>query len=203
MKRKYKQRTYKYKTYSKEVEQYMRSYYESLNEKDRRKYAWWEAMRLAYWWKKYIKTILEINRRTLNRWMAEFVEELNKTNIRNKWWWRKKFLDKNLEIYTIFEKTMEGHTAWDPMNPDTIRTDLNPKEIVNIFDKKHSLKISIYLVKKLLKHKWYKTRKTAKKKSMWATEFRNEQFENIKDKLKQAVEDWAGVFSMDVKKKKT
>jgi len=66
MKRKYKQRTYKYKTYSKEVEQYMRSYYESLNEKDRRKYAWWEAMRLAYWWKKYIKTILEINRRTLN-----------------------------------------------------------------------------------------------------------------------------------------
>jgi len=39
------------------------------------------------------------------------------------------------------------------MNPDTIRTDLNPKEIVNIFDKKHSLKISIYLVKKLLKHK--------------------------------------------------
>lgn len=115
---------------------------------------------------------------------------------------KKKFLDKNLEIYTIFEKTMEGHTAWDPMNPDTIRTDLNPKEIVNIFDKKHSLKISIYLVKKLLKHKWYKTRKTAKKKSMWATEFRNEQFENIKDKLKQAVEDWAGVFSMDVKKRK-
>jgi len=197
------QAKYKCKRYPKDAEKYMKQYYKSLNEKSKRMYAWSEAMKLWFWGKKYLHDLLGINHKTLNRWILEFKKEKKKDGIRKKWWWRKTFFESNKSVYEIFDKIMANHTAWDPMSPDVKWTELNPRQIQDIFTRSHNLDISIYLIKKLLKERWYKKRKTAKKKSMWATEYRNEQFLNIERQKEQAIKDKAGVFSMDVKKKRS
>lgn len=57
--------------YSREVEQRMITLYESLNEKDRRRYAAIEANKLGYGGQAYIVQLLGCDHKTLQRGLAE------------------------------------------------------------------------------------------------------------------------------------
>jgi hypothetical protein len=57
--------------YSREVEQRMITLYESLNEKDRRRYAAIEANKLGYGGQAYIVQLLGCDYKTLQRGLAE------------------------------------------------------------------------------------------------------------------------------------
>jgi len=58
-------------TYTEEIETAMRGYYESLNERDRRRYAGIEAFKLGHGGQNYISKILGCSRKTVRKGAAE------------------------------------------------------------------------------------------------------------------------------------
>ncbi len=70
--------------YSGDIEQIMKRYYESLSEKDRRRYAAIEALKLGYGGKKYIMELLGCHYRTIVLGIQELKDEgaLSRPSIR-------------------------------------------------------------------------------------------------------------------------
>ena len=60
--------------YNQETEATMRSFYESLNEKDRRRYAGLEALKLGHGGRNYIAEVLGCSRRTVSKGASEVVD---------------------------------------------------------------------------------------------------------------------------------
>ena len=60
--------------YSRETEETMRSFYNSLNEIDRRRYAGLEALKIGHGGRSYIAEVLECSRRTVSKGASEVVE---------------------------------------------------------------------------------------------------------------------------------
>jgi hypothetical protein len=69
-----------------EIEEHMRDYFDSLNEKDRRRYAGLEAMKLGHGGVTYISEILGCDRKTVRKGMEEILAppELDPGRIRKK-----------------------------------------------------------------------------------------------------------------------
>lgn len=80
-------------------------------------------------------------------------------------------------------------------------TNLRPQEIAVRLQEKHGVKVSKFVIRKLLKKHGYRRRKAQKKKTMKQATNRDEQFQNIarlREKYEQAGNP---VMSMDTKKK--
>ena len=60
--------------YSRETEETMRCFYNSLNEKDRRRYAGLEALKIGHGGRRYIAEVLGCSRRTVSKGASEVVE---------------------------------------------------------------------------------------------------------------------------------
>ncbi len=60
--------------YNQETEATMRSFYESLNEKDRRRYAGLEALKIGHGGRNYIAEVLGCSRRTVSKGASEVVK---------------------------------------------------------------------------------------------------------------------------------
>jgi hypothetical protein len=60
--------------YSRETEATMKSFYNSLNEKDRRRYAGLEALKIGHGGRNYIADILGCSRRTVSKGASEVVD---------------------------------------------------------------------------------------------------------------------------------
>ena len=61
--------------YEKSVEEEMKSFYDSLSEKDRRRYAAIEVRKLAYGAKQYISNILDCDYKTIERGLLDLKNE--------------------------------------------------------------------------------------------------------------------------------
>ena len=61
--------------YSPEIEKQMQRYYQSLSEKDRRRYAGIEASKLGYGGISYISQVLGCHARTIKRGIEELKDE--------------------------------------------------------------------------------------------------------------------------------
>jgi len=61
--------------YKKSVEDEMKKFYNSLSEKDRRRYAAIEVMKLAYGAKQYISDLLDCDQKTIERGLSDFESE--------------------------------------------------------------------------------------------------------------------------------
>ena len=72
--------------YNEETEQWMRDFYRSLNEKDRRRYAGLEANKLGHGGISYISEILGCDRKTVSRGIEEILDppDLEPSRIRKK-----------------------------------------------------------------------------------------------------------------------
>ena len=72
--------------YDPEIEERMRDYFKSLNEKDRRRYAGLEASKLGHGGVSYIGEILGCDRKTVRKGLDEILEppELDPGRIRKK-----------------------------------------------------------------------------------------------------------------------
>lgn len=60
--------------YSHETEETMRCFYNSLNEKDRHRYAGLEALKIGHGGRSYIADVLGCSRRTVSKGASEVVE---------------------------------------------------------------------------------------------------------------------------------
>lgn len=98
----------------------MQSYYESLSEKDRRRYAAIEAKKLGYGGIRYISKLFGCNYRTINKGIADLKQQslISSPRIRRPGGGRKKAIKTISGINEAFLALIESHTAGSPMEEE-------------------------------------------------------------------------------------
>jgi transposase len=190
--------------YDLETEETMRRFYDSLNEKDRRRYAGVEALKIGYGGRGYIADVLMCSRRTVSKGACEASSLPRKEvdqRIRKKGGGRKPYGDKYAEIDEKFLLVLHHHTAGDPMDEKVRWTNLTLGEIVAALREDHGIRVSKWVVRRLLKKHNYRRRKAQKKRTLKQVTNRNAQFENIARLIAEYQAAGNPVVSMDTKKK--
>src|SRR6476660_3715887 len=120
------------KTYRPEIEQLLRPYYQSLSEKDRRRLAALEAIKLGHCGTRYIAKVLGCDPQTVKDGMQELKQlpdDPAGSRIRKPGGGRKKTEVKHATLTQQVQDTIKDRTAGDPMRQDVVWTDLTPQEI--------------------------------------------------------------------------
>ena len=188
--------------YPKEHENEMRNLYNSLTEKDRRRYAAVEARKLGYGGIRYVCRVLECDEGTIKHGMMELKTQLQPHDgrIRKKGAGRKRVLDTEEGIDEAFLEIMSPHTAGSPMDESIKWSNLSRKSIADELGK-HGFTVSETVVDQLLEEHNFRRRKAFKSVVGKQVAQRDEQFKNIERIVKQAQAKENPVMSMDVKKK--
>jgi len=177
--------------YTQEIENLIRNTYLQLSEKDRRKYAAIEALKLPRGGKAYLVRLLGCSRNTIIRGIDELrssaPESITENRIRKKGAGRKPSIEIVKNIDQVFLKVINDYIAGDPMDEKIRWTNLSQKQIAAKMQE-HGITISVTVVQKLLKRHGFTKRKALKKKPIGTSKHRNEQFENIAQ-LKQKYKD--------------
>ena len=188
--------------YSEDVEQRMRSFFDTLNEKSRRQYAGVEAIKLGHGGQKYISSVLGCHPQTVKAGIDEIFNrtEIPEESIRKPGGGRKKIIDMEDDIDDVFFEILNHHTAGSPVNAETKWTNLSLNEISEAFESK-GMNISPHVVKQLLKKHGFVERKMQKAVTMKTCKERNEQFEKIHKLIEEYKESKNPIISLDAKKK--
>ena len=188
--------------YSEDVEQRMRSFFDTLNEKSRRQYAGVEAIKLGHGGQKYISSVLGCHPQTVKAGIDEIFNrtEIPEESIRKPGGGRKKIIDMEDDIDEVFFEILNHHTAGSPVNAETKWTNLSLNEISEAFESK-GMNISPHVVKQLLKKHGFVERKMQKAVTMKTCKERNEQFEKIHKLIEEYKESKNPIISLDAKKK--
>ncbi len=192
-------------TYLPEIERAMKKYYATLSEKDRRRYAAVEALKLGHGGQSYIAKVLGCSEKVVSRGLKELAQLPEEPEfelaIRKAGGGRKGYMIQHVDIDAQFLDVLKDHTAGDPMDEKVIWTDLTPQEIAAMLEKDHQVKVSKNVVKKLLKKHDYRRRKAQKKQTMKSVPHRDEQFVKIKTLVAEFRAAGHPIISFDVKKK--
>jgi len=188
--------------YPSEIEKFVKETYSNLSEKDRRRYAAIEVLKLPRGGKSYIAELLGCSRNTLLRGIAELKDSdiILKDGIRKKGAGRKSAIETIDNIDKVFLKVIDDYIAGDPMNGKVRWTNLSRKKIAAKM-KDTGINISVTVVKKLLTKHGFKKRKALKNLAIGSSKNRNEQFEKIAQLKEEYLTDGNPVISMDSKKK--
>src|ERR1035437_1661800 len=94
--------------YPKKVELLMKQHYDSLNEKDKRRYAAIESLKIEYYGDQYVSKILDVHVQTIRRGKQELMEgsAVPEERIRATGGGRHKIIDSVEEIHKIFMNIM-------------------------------------------------------------------------------------------------
>ena len=181
----------------------MRTLYQSLSEKDRRRYAAIEAKKMGYGGISYIRRVLRCNDRTIIRGMSELEKPLpeNETRIRQSGGGRKSVLETTPGLDAAFLRVIENHTAGSPMDEKVKWTNMTRGEIA-IRLEEEGFKVSVTVVDQLLKKHNFRRRQAFKSEAGKQVPQRDEQFKNIETLKQEYHERGDPVMSMDVKKKR-
>ena len=191
--------------YTVEIESVMRHFYDSLTEKDRRRYAGVEALKLGLGGRNYIARILNCSRRTVTKGAKEasgLSGKETEARIRETGGGRKPYTRHWENIDEKFLEVLHEHTAGDPMDATVRWTDLTPEEIMIALRKDHGIRVSQFVVRQLLKKHAYRRRKAQKKSTMKQDiPDRDAQFKNIARLTAEYQAAGNPMLSMDTKKK--
>jgi len=188
--------------YSETIEAQMARYYQSLNEKDRRRYAGIEAAKLGYGGVRYISRVLNCNERTIRLGMSELSKDsgMQSKRVRKAGGGRKSAFEQHPGLDEMFLKVLQGHTAGSPMDEQVKWTNLNRPQIAKLL-KAEGITVSVTVVDQLLKKHNYRRRRAQKSLAGGSHPERNSQFEKIQQ-LKGSYQSVGNpVISMDTKKK--
>ena len=188
--------------YPVKVEQQMRQFYQSLSEKDRRRYAAIEAVKLGWGGITYISQLFGCDYYTIRFGIEELDDEsaMSISKIRRNGGGRKSAFEKIEGLDAAFLKVIAQYTAGSPMDEQVKWTNLNRQEIAQLL-KSEGIAVSVTVVDQLLEKHNYRKRKAQKRLATGEHPQRNEQFENI-EKLKVSYQQAGNpVLSMDTKKK--
>jgi len=187
--------------YPNEIEQQMQWYYQSLSEKDRRRYAAIEAVKLGYGGITYISQLLGCDYYTIRFGMYELKDEdsLSLSSIRRSGGGRKSAFESIPGLDEAFLRVIAQQTAGSPTDELLKWTNLTRHEIANLLQNE-GLSVSVTVVDQLLEKHNYRKRKAVKSLATGEHPQRNQQFENIA-RLKDAYQAAGNpVLSMDTKK---
>jgi hypothetical protein len=166
--------------YPPHIEQTMRSFYRSLRENDRRRYAAVEAAKLGHGGVEYLSRVLDIDPKTIRQGQRDLADlpEKPASRIRKPGGGRKRRLDHDPKIDDDFHKILVNHTAGSPTEESLIWTNLTKTEIVTLMQDCGSY-VSFHIVDQLLDRSGYHQRKALKMTAMGHHPDRNAQFETI------------------------
>lgn len=183
------------------IEAQMQRYYSSLSEKERRRYAAIEAVKLGYGGQAYIRRLFGCHHETLALGKAELEDEtaLERERIRQVGGGRKSAFETIAGLDEAFLRVLERHTAGSPMDETVKWTNLKRQEIATLLQEE-GIEVSVTVVDQLLEKHHFRKRKAVKTLATGESEHRNEQFESI-EQLKQTYQAVGNpVMSMDTKK---
>ncbi len=188
--------------YPEAIEQQMYRYYTSLSEKDRRRYAAIEAVKLGHGGFSYIGRVLNCDYRTIKLGMQELSDEttLHQARIRRPGGGRKAALDTIEDLDGAFLRVIADHTAGSPMDDSVKWTHLTRAEIAQRLQHQENITVSVTVIDQLLAKHHYRRRQAQKTRATGRHPQRNEQFENIQRLQQQYQAAGNPVLSMDTKK---
>ena len=146
----------KIQRYSEEIEKRMRKFYDSLSEKERRRYAAIEAEKLGYGGAIYIRSLFKCDNRSILHGKSDLDKDLSEegSRIRRTGAGRKSLIETTEGIDEAFLAVIEEHTAGSPMDERIKWTNLSRQSIANKLKDK-GFPISVTVIDKLLrKHKF-------------------------------------------------
>jgi len=155
------------KRYNQTIEHEMRGFYQSLNEKNRRRYAAIEALKLGHGGQVYIAEVLGCDRNTIAKGIGELrngeVLPDKGGRIRQVGGGRKRAEDVDESLEADFLTLMADYTAGDPMDETQRWTSLSPREIADKLSATREQTVGRGAVRRLLKKHGYKRRRISKK----------------------------------------
>jgi len=155
------------KPYLSEIEQEMKKFYQTLSEKDKRRYAAVEALKLGHGGIMYVAGVLGCHRSTISAGIEELKglpeDSGNDQRIRKPGGGRKPYEETWPDIDEKFLDVISAYTAGDPMDAEVRWTNLSPQEIAQQLAEQHDIQVSVTVTRKLLDKHGYRRRKIQKK----------------------------------------
>jgi Rhodopirellula transposase DDE domain len=191
------------KSYGPAIEQQLRQYYQSLSEKDRRRFAAIEAIILGHGGTRYIAQVLGCDPQTVReglRELKQLPDDPAGHRIRKRGGGRKKTEAKHPELIQQVQHTIQDRTAGDPMRPDVVWTDLTPQEISDSL-RAHAVCVGPRIVRRMLDTLGLARRQIAKVLPGGDSPHRDAQFRHVATLIQEFLEAGNPVFSIDTKKK--
>ena len=191
------------KTYGQEIERHLRHYYQSLSEKDRRRYAAVEAIKLGHGGTQYIADVLGCDPQTVRDGMRELTQlpdDPAGDRIRKPGGGRKKAEDKDPDLIRQVQHTIQNRTAGDPMRSDVLWTDLTPREISDDLQSQ-AASAGPHIVRRILNTLGLARRQITKVLPGGDSVHRDAQFRHLGHLIQEFLAVGNPVLSMDTKKK--
>lgn len=191
--------------YEASVEREMQKFYNTLSEKDKRRYAAVETLKLGRGGIAYIVQVLGCSRKTVKQGIKELralpADSEYDSRIRQPGAGRKRYDEVYPDIDEKFLDVLQDYTAGDPMQEDVIWTDLTMSEIADRLAEEHGIQVSVTVIRQLLDKHNYRRRKAQKKQTMKTVKDRDAQFENIASLKAEYEAAGNPIISFDAKKK--
>jgi hypothetical protein len=153
--------------YPREIEAMMKKLYQTLSEKDKRRYAAVEALKLGHGGQSYIAHVLRCSRNTIAEGLKELEdlpdERVYERQIRRPGGGRNRYVETYPDIDEQFLAVMADYTAGDPMDEQIRWTNLSRQEIADRLAEQQGVRVSVTVIKQLLKKHHYRQRKAQKK----------------------------------------
>src|SRR6266705_1025867 len=191
------------KTYNPEIEQLLRQYSQSLSEKDRRRFAALEAIKLGHGGTRYIAKVLGCDPQTVTDGMRELKQlpdDPAGSRIRKPGGGRKKTEVKHADLTQQVQDTIKDRTAGDPMRQDVVWTDLTPQEIAKSLQDR-AVCVGPRIVRRILDGLGLARRQILKVLPGGDSPHRGEQFRHLAHLIQAFLEAGNPVLSIDTKKK--
>ena len=154
------------KAYTPEINGEMKKFYQTLSEKDRRRYAAVEALKLGHGGIKYVAQVLGCDRNTVREGMRELKALPENSGyeprLRKAGGGRKPYHHTHPQIDTQFLEVVADHTAGDPMKADIRWTNLSPQALANRLADRHGVRVSKRVIQHLLAKHGYRRRQAQK-----------------------------------------
>ena len=152
--------------YRQKTEQIMKTFFNTLSEKDKRRYAAVEAQKLGHGGIYYIARTLGCSRTTIYEGLAELeslpVDSQYGPRIRREGGGRKSYEAMLPEIDDAFLDVLKDNIAGDPMNEAVRWTNLTHEEIKSRLARQHELNVSETVIRQLLEKHGFRRRKAQK-----------------------------------------
>jgi Rhodopirellula transposase DDE domain len=144
----------------------MKQFYQTLSEKDQRRYAAVEALKLGHGGQMYVAGVLGCHRSSIRVGIEELTG-LPRTadhegRIRKEGGGRKAYTISWPDIDAKFLDVLVDHTAGDPMDEQVRWTNLSAQEIADRLAQRHDLTVSETVTRQLLAKHGYRRRKIQK-----------------------------------------
>jgi hypothetical protein len=166
------------------IEEDIKRFYNTLNEKGKRLYAAVEAIKIGYGGITYISEIVGCSRKTVARGMRELFALSDEKNankrIRLPGGGRKPYYKIHENIDEQFLDVINDYTAGNPMNEKVKWTNLTPKEIAEELEDKHAVRVSEIVIRQLLRKHNFRRRKAQKSKTAKQVKNRDQQLKTFR-----------------------